>query len=785
MFIDLVLNPTLPSVAAEVDPVAMQTAMLKMVGKSAEGSFKEFMSGMRLRHLVKDPLTGYAPDVVHPCISELAIGLGWSQEHLCWAAEPTSPREEWPAMQHTATDQSDRPVELKFRTVVLKPCLTGANAADPTKRNRVGGFGMPSKKKSRRKTKGAAAEARMQADHGGVTDEEDEEVEQRRAKRLRHGIRRMQAEDDSDMEDDDDDESPFDDRGQNSGSDSDGDEDEETLATRDGTVPTTSRHDAKLDSVCLGYDANDCSNPDHSATADATGRQYVPESLMERDDDIVQTYINAAQMLDDGYVHDCGSAGMVIGDGALSANFVEQVRRQLQGARDLQSLGDGSCWPTTLPLGVTFILSVPLDDSSPDSAAETLIVATSICGGAPELPIATVCPRTCTGTERGHVTVVPRAVWDAFLAGDGSVSTVTLVLGSTTNGNEAWAPCSHLKCHRDCRSCWPKWAADLPLGVDVQPRLGGAQLTCLPCDAVSCVEHAFRCATAERNPTVAKLAANAIDGAAIRKELVESHTLPWLTHVFGGDREAEADSNEEAEAAIDATLDEAVLNWLRKQTGKAYTAKNPKARLTEELLKSADWTADVGKQRQLDGKYWPRQRVLAHWLSPSGKPQPTRSANVGWWPAQIMRRGTVEEEKTYKQVVYWVRYDERDADLKHHVRLVPEKYIASALAHPARNVAAAEAMQVEAEYAAPKKVSAQQMTPRGEQPEFNTVVKIDLSTGAITGNHPAQVFGDTPVLLSALCAVEYVNGQLIRLLGGNTKTLYTGALVRPPPNICT
>ena len=90
-----------------------------------------------------------------------------------------------------------------------------------------------------------------------------------------------------------------------------------------------------------------------------------------------------------------------------------------------------------------------------------------------------------------------------------------------------------------------------------------------------------------------------------------------------------------------------------------------------------------------------------------------------------------------------------------------------------------------AEYVAPKKVSAQQMTPRGEQPEFNTMVEIDLSTGAITGNHPAQVFGDTPVLLSALCAVEYVNGQLIRLLGGNTKTLYTGALVRPPPNICT
>jgi hypothetical protein len=197
--------------------------------------------------------------------------------------------------------------------------------------------------------------------------------------------------------------------------------------------------------------------------------------------------------------------------------------------------------------------------------------------------------------------------------------------------------------------------------------------------------------------------------------------------------------------------------------------------LTEELLKSADWTTDVGKQRQLDGKYWPRQRVLAHWLLPSGKPQPTRSANVGWWPAQIMRRGTVEEEKTYKQVVYCVRYDERDADLKHHVRLVPEKYIASALAHPARNVAVAEATQMEAEYAAPKKVSAQQMTPRGEQPEFNTVVEIDLSTGVITRNHLAQVFGGTPVLLSALCAVEYVNGQLIRLLGA-TRRLYTPGL---------
>jgi len=49
-----------------------------------------------------------------------------------------------------------------------------------------------------------------------------------------------------------------------------------------------------------------------------------------------------------------------------------------------------------------------------------------------------------------------------------------------------------------------------------------------------------------------------------------------------------------------------------------------------------------------------------------------------------------------------------------------------------------------AEYVAPKKVSAQQMTPRGEQPEFNTMVEIDLSTGAITGIHPAQVFGDTP-----------------------------------------
>jgi hypothetical protein len=44
----------------------------------------------------------------------------------------------------------------------------------------------------------------------------------------------------------------------------------------------------------------------------------------------------------------------------------------------------------------------------------------------------------------------------------------------------------------------------------------------------------------------------------------------------------------------------------------------------------------------------------------------------------------------------------------------------------------------------PKKVSAQQVTPRGEQPEFNTMVEIDLSTGAITGIHPAQVFGDTP-----------------------------------------
>ena len=49
-----------------------------------------------------------------------------------------------------------------------------------------------------------------------------------------------------------------------------------------------------------------------------------------------------------------------------------------------------------------------------------------------------------------------------------------------------------------------------------------------------------------------------------------------------------------------------------------------------------------------------------------------------------------------------------------------------------------------AEYVAPKKVSAQQVTPRGEQPEFNTMVEIDLSTGAITGIHPAQVFGDTP-----------------------------------------
>jgi hypothetical protein len=49
-----------------------------------------------------------------------------------------------------------------------------------------------------------------------------------------------------------------------------------------------------------------------------------------------------------------------------------------------------------------------------------------------------------------------------------------------------------------------------------------------------------------------------------------------------------------------------------------------------------------------------------------------------------------------------------------------------------------------AEYVAPKKVSAQQMTPRGEQPEFNTMVEIGLSTSATTGIHPAQVFGDTP-----------------------------------------
>jgi hypothetical protein len=48
-----------------------------------------------------------------------------------------------------------------------------------------------------------------------------------------------------------------------------------------------------------------------------------------------------------------------------------------------------------------------------------------------------------------------------------------------------------------------------------------------------------------------------------------------------------------------------------------------------------------------------------------------------------------------------------------------------------------------AEYVAPKKMSAQQMTPRGEQPEFNTMVEIDLSTGATMGIHPAQVFEDT------------------------------------------
>ena len=55
----------------------------------------------------------------------------------------------------------------------------------------------------------------------------------------------------------------------------------------------------------------------------------------------------------------------------------------------------------------------------------------------------------------------------------------------------------------------------------------------------------------------------------------------------------------------------------------------------------------------------------------------------------------------------------------------------------------------------------------------------DYATGAITQKSLALLFGDDTVLLSALHAVEYANGQLIRLLGGNTKTLYIKALVRP------
>ena len=66
------------------------------------------------------------------------------------------------------------------------------------------------------------------------------------------------------------------------------------------------------------------------------------------------------------------------------------------------------------------------------------------------------------------------------------------------------------------------------------------------------------------------------------------------------------------------------------------------------------------------------------------------------------------------------------------------------------------------------------------QPEFNTLVELDLATGAIKHKSPALVFGNDPVLLVALHAVEYVNGQLIRLLGGDTRTLYTGALAYAP-----
>ena len=176
-----------------------------------------------------------------------------------------------------------------------------------------------------------------------------------------------------------------------------------------------------------------------------------------------------------------------------------------------------------------------------------------------------------------------------------------------------------------------------------------------------------------------------------------------------------------------------------------------------------------------------QQRVLAHWLTDTGNVQKRNDKSAGWWPAEILRRGTVDEETEYGQVVYLVRYDERCVETgKQHERPVPQSRLASALAYVARNAAAAEAAQQEAEYEPPTKVQPQQRMCRAAQPEFNTLVELDLATGAIKHMSPALVFGNDPVLLAALHAVEYVNGQLIRLLGGDTRTLYTGALAYAP-----
>ena len=720
---------------------ADQIARMKDAGGiPADGSFDKYVRGEDFKNIMREPSKVFPAAETSPLVHMIAVLIAWAMRFDTLQTRVHTPETE----PLPRDDPASWAEELNFLTVPWLQCVLNVFEGDQTQRDPVTAFwtGPPT-------IHSMDAGVHQGEDVAGIFDDDDDEggevtAEQRAAERARAADAAEAAKELREL----------------------------TAALGLGQ----SKHDEELRLL----------HNQKPGSGKCRNVPLPPTRLGETKSNSEQHSINIQWSINDAYIRDCGFENCFVGDGAIAAAFLCELRDNCQ-----ERLGErGACrsligvkWQSQeLAMGVLHCVVFTGCVGDEDAGwMRSIVVRTEVIGNRPVVMIEDL---TADTDVTCHLTQVDATDWQLFIESghcDWLMSRKNKTIVNTRSGASGCA-CSH-RSHGGCSCQWDTPTARPDPGEQGirAPVAGSAwKLSQVARDLIcAAIETMFT--NAARGVRDADLRVSAMQGVkpeAVLLRVSVSHKEAWLQKALG------------PTAVRCSRVRDAMVKWLQTRTGNT-------SRVLGELQSLL-----AGLELDDGGEFFNGEKVKARFVGDLRDVRSNRKGTgtvgtkkqnryQGWYRATVVHRATSEVEREFRkllkktEMLYKLQYETGG-----ECECVNGKFIEALDGdHPIEEESDDDSADENGDESAEESESASSDRPmlvvkeyqlgRARQPEFNTIIRID-SGGKITSAVAAKLYANDPIVVATLHGVEFVIATMLRALNVETNSMHMAALTRRP-----